>query len=70
MSCQSCWQHAMCTVYCPGKYELRRSHFALISEINLLLWYNGGIQGIFLPFSIVFRRDQYFYFHIINISIQ
>ena len=42
-------------VHCLVKYE-----FALILDLNLLLWYIGGIQDIFLPFSNIFRRDQYF----------
>ena len=59
MSCKSCWQLAR-GVHCSAKHELKSSHFALILDINLLLWYNGGIQGIFLPFNNVLRRDQCF----------
>ena len=65
MSCKSFWQLAFISkglargVRCPAKCELKSSHFALISDMNLLLWYIGGIQGISLPFNF-FTRDQYF----------
>ena len=47
-------------VHYPAKYELKSSHFSLISDINLLLWYNGGTQGISLPFNNVFGREKHF----------
>ena len=33
--------------HCPEKNQLKSSQFDLITDINLLLWYIGGIQGIF-----------------------
>ena len=54
------WRLLTRDVDCSAKHELKSSHFALISDVNLLLCYNGNIQGIFLPFNNVFRRAQYF----------
>ena len=34
-------------VHYPAKYELKSSHFDLITDINLLLCYISGIEGIF-----------------------
>ena len=47
-------------VHWSEKYELKSSHFFLILDINLLLWYVGVIQGIFLPFNNIFIRGLYF----------
>ena len=47
-------------VHCPIKYELKSSHFTLISDVNLLLWYIGGPKGIFYH-AVIFLEGQTFF---------
>ena len=41
------WLLLIRSVQYAAKYALKSSHFDLITDINLLLCYIGGIQGIF-----------------------